>query len=81
MPLKIMIYVLALTHQFSADDCKLSELLGDKVDLILGGHDHSTEMKTVCGHAMYVKADSDLKTQWVMHLFLDEHGKVQSVNL
>jgi 5'-nucleotidase len=72
--------VLALTHQFSADDCKLSAALGDSVDLILGGHDHSTEMKTVCGHAPYVKADSDLKTQWVMTLFLSDDGKVESVD-
>uniref|UniRef100_A0A7S0AHD1 5'-nucleotidase n=1 Tax=Pyrodinium bahamense TaxID=73915 RepID=A0A7S0AHD1_9DINO len=72
--------VLALTHQFSHDDCKMSKALGGNIDLILGGHDHSTEMTTVCGHAPYVKADSDLKTQWVMTLWLGDDGAVQSVD-
>jgi len=71
--------VLALTHQFSVEDCKFSAAVGEDVDLILGGHDHSTELKTVCGHAPYVKADSDLKTQWVMTLMLTDEGKVESV--
>jgi len=72
--------VLALTHQFSKEDCTMSKELGDSLDLILGGHDHSTEMTTVCGHAPYVKADSDLKTQWIMTLWLDDDGKVESVD-
>jgi len=72
--------VLALTHQFSKDDCAMAKELGDSLDLILGGHDHSTEMTTVCGHAPYVKADSDLKTQWIMTLWLDDDGKVDSVD-
>jgi len=71
--------VLALTHQFSIEDCKFSAAVGEDVDLILGGHDHSTELKTVCGHAPYVKADSDLKTSWVMTLMLTDEGKVESV--
>ncbi|CAE7941594.1 yfkN [Symbiodinium necroappetens] len=71
--------VLALTHQFASEDCKLSKALGKSVDLILGGHDHSTELKTVCGHAPYVKADSDLKTQWKMKLLLTDEGTVDSV--
>merc|ERR1712032_300444 len=54
--------------------------MGDKIDLILGGHDHSTELTTVCGHAPYAKADSDLKTQWIMTLFLGDDGKVSSVD-
>lgn len=58
----------------------MSQKLGDGIDLILGGHDHSTELTTSCGHAPYVKADSDLKTQWVMSLFLDADGKVESVD-
>lgn len=72
--------VLALTHQFSRDDCAFSKALGKDVDLILGGHDHSTEMTTVCGHAPFVKADSDLKTQWIMTLWLNDEGKVLSTD-
>ena len=54
--------------------------MGDSVDLILGGYDHLTEYKTVCGQAPYVKADSDLKTQWVMTLWLDDDGKADSAD-
>jgi len=72
--------VLALSHQFSREDCIMSKAMGDKVDLILGGHDHSTELNTVCGNAPYAKSDSDLKTQWIMTLWLDENGHVNSVD-
>jgi len=72
--------VLALTHQFSREDCAMSRALGDSIDLILGGHDHSTELTTVCGNAPYVKADSDLKTQWIMTLWLNENGGVDDVD-
>lgn len=72
--------VLALTHQFSKEDCELARQMGNKVDLILGGHDHSTEMNQMCGNAMYIKADSDLKTQWIMTLWLGEDGSVESVD-
>merc|ERR1719444_679771 len=69
-----------MTHQFSTSDCELSKHADKHLDLILGAHDHSTEMTTVCGHAPYVKADSDLKTQWIMTLWLNERGKVESVD-
>jgi len=72
--------VIPLTHQFSKQDCELSAALGKDIDLILGGHDHSTEFTSVCGHAPYVKAASDLKTQWIMTLYLDDNGKVDSVD-
>jgi len=72
--------VFALTHQAGASDCQMSEELGDDVDLILGGHDHATELNTNCGPAPYVKADMDLKTQWVMSLFLGDDGRVTSVD-
>jgi len=72
--------ILPLTHQFSDDDCKLSAALGKDIDLILGGHDHSTEYTTTCGHAPLAKADSDLKTQWVMTLWLNDEGEVDSVD-
>jgi len=72
--------VLPLTHQFSKEDCQLSRIMDEEVDLILGGHDHSTEFTSVCGHAPYVKAASDLRTQWVMTLWLDDNGRVESVD-
>mmetsp|Transcript_64659 Transcript_64659/g.166397 ORF Transcript_64659/g.166397 Transcript_64659/m.166397 type:complete len:645 (+) Transcript_64659:80-2014(+) len=72
--------VVPLTHQFSAQDCELSRKLGDSVDLILGGHDHSTEFTSVCGHAPYAKAASNLKTQWILTLWLDDDGHVDSVD-
>eukprot|EP00435_Cladocopium_sp_Y103_P008141 s1861_g2.t1 len=64
--------VLALTHQFAKDDCALAKAAGEDVDLILGGHDHFTDLRSDCGHATYLKADSDLKTQWVMTVLLTE---------
>jgi len=72
--------VVALTHQFEKDDCELSAALGDKVDLILGGHDHTTAWASVCGHAPYAKAASDLKSQWVVTLWLDDDGNVETVD-
>merc|ERR1712218_466708 len=72
--------VIPLTHQFSKEDCELSKNLDTKADLILGGHDHSTEFTSVCGHAPFVKAASDLKTQWVMSLFADDDGVIDSVD-
>jgi len=72
--------VLPMTHQFSKEDCELSKKLGKGADLILGGHDHSTEYTSVCGNAPFVKAASDLKTQWVMTLWLDDDGNVNSVD-
>jgi len=72
--------VVPLTHQFSKEDCQLSKELGTDVDLILGGHDHTTEFTSVCGHAPYAKAASDLKTQWVLTLWLSDQGKVESVD-
>lgn len=72
--------IVPLTHQFSKEDCQLSKELGADVDVILGGHDHSTEYTSVCGHAPYAKAASDLKTQWILTLWLDDKGKVESVD-
>jgi len=72
--------VVALTHQFEKDDCDMSAALGDSVDLILGGHDHTTAYATVCGHAPYAKAASDLKSQWIVTLWLDDAGKVESID-
>lgn len=72
--------VIPMTHQFSAEDCALSKALGDDVDVILGAHDHSTEFTSVCGHAPYLKAASNLKTQWVITLWLNDDGHVESVD-
>ena len=49
------------------------------MDPILGGHDHTTEFTSVCGHAPYAKAASDLKTQWILTLWLSDQGKVESI--
>ena len=62
----------------SKEDCQLSKELGTNVDPILGGHDHTTEFTSVCGHAPYAKAASDLKTQWILTLWLSDQGKVES---
>lgn len=67
--------VLALTHQFAPDDCALAKAAGKDIDLILGGHDHFTDLRSDCGHATYLKADSDLKTQWVMTMLLSDSGQ------
>jgi len=72
--------IVPLTHQFSKEDCEMSKELGKDVDLILGGHDHSTEFTSVCGHAPYAKAASDLKTQWIMTLWLNNEGRVETVD-
>jgi 2',3'-cyclic-nucleotide 2'-phosphodiesterase (5'-nucleotidase family) len=72
--------VIPMTHQFSKEDCELSKKLDTKVDLILGGHDHSTEFTSVCGHAPFVKAASDLKTQWIMTIWLDDDGSVHHID-
>lgn len=72
--------VVPLTHQFSKEDCQLSKELGKDADLILGGHDHTTEYTSVCGHAPYAKAASDLKTQWILTLWLSDEGKVESTD-
>lgn len=71
--------VVALTHQMQDDDCIFAKELGTDVDLILGGHDHKTRIDTSCGHAPYMKADSDLKTQISVSLFLNDAGRVSSV--
>eukprot|EP00913_Durusdinium_trenchii_P034359 g32144.t2 len=71
--------VLALTHQFAKDDCALAKAAGKDLDLILGGHDHFTDLRSDCGHATYLKADSDLKTQWVMTMMLDDEGFSESI--
>ena len=71
--------VLALTHQFAKDDCALAKAAGTNLDLILGGHDHFTDLRSDCGHATYLKADSDLKTQWVMTMLLTDEGSVESI--
>ena len=68
--------VFPLTHQFSKEDCQLSKELGTNVDPILGGHDHTTEFTSVCGHAPYAKAGSDLKTQWILTLWLSDRCEV-----
>ncbi len=61
-------YIIALTHQNSADDCLLSNAVPE-IDLIVGGHDHRSQTNMDCGHAMYVKATQDWINIW--HIKID----------
>jgi len=72
--------VVPLTHQFSREDCDLSKELGEDIAVILGGHDHATEFTSVCGHAPFAKAASNLKTQWIITLWVNDDGKVADVD-
>ncbi len=61
--------VVALTHEAHAQDCQLSaEVPG--IDLIVGGHDHAAMMNTQCGGAPLVKATSDWRDVWSVHVDL-----------
>lgn len=73
--------IVALTHQFNAEDCTLSGALGGDVDLILGGHDHTGRLEKGCGGSTFIKADSDLKTMWVVDLHLASDGTVSHQDL
>ena len=66
--------IVLLTHQFSKEDCQLSKELGTDVDLIFGGHDHTSEFTS------YAKAASDRKTQGSPTVWLSDQGKVESVD-
>ncbi|GAA5534046.1 bifunctional metallophosphatase/5'-nucleotidase [Deinococcus aluminii] len=64
-------YVIALTHEDAAADCRLSAAVPG-LDLIVGGHDHDAMFNTQCGHAPYVKASSDWKNVWRIQVNLDD---------
>ncbi|CAI5718627.1 unnamed protein product [Hyaloperonospora brassicae] len=58
--------VIALTHQgFAADNRFAAEVQG--VDLIVGGHDHTSMLETKFG-TPYVKADFDFRSIWKTHI-------------
>lgn len=63
-------FVIALTHEDAADDCALSAQVSG-IDFIVGGHDHSMMSNTMCGHAPYVKATSDLRNLWAITVDLN----------
>ncbi|TYZ56910.1 hypothetical protein PybrP1_006076 [[Pythium] brassicae (nom. inval.)] len=59
-------FIIALTHQDLADDNRLSKEVAG-VNLIYGGHDHSSMLQTNFG-APYLKADFDFRSIWMSHL-------------
>ncbi|DAZ94794.1 TPA: hypothetical protein N0F65_002407 [Lagenidium giganteum] len=59
-------YVIALTHQTMSDDNRLSkEVKG--IDVIYGGHEHTTMMQTQFG-TPYLKSEFDFRTLWASHI-------------
>ena len=73
--------VIALTHQSYADDCLLASRTENMLDLVLGGHDHESMVQTTCGHAPYIKADSDLKSLWSITLTISPELTLHSYDL
>lgn len=67
-------FVIAMTHQFIADDNKfVSEVKG--VDLILGGHDHALMLQSNYG-TPYLKSEFDFRRVWKSHVeFFRAGGK------
>lgn len=52
-------YVIALTHMRFPNDCRLAENV-EEIDLILGGHDHVYDVRTVNGRHV-VKSGTDFR--------------------
>jgi 2',3'-cyclic-nucleotide 2'-phosphodiesterase (5'-nucleotidase family) len=50
-------YIIALTHQSAAEDCKLSTTVSG-INLIVGGHEHRMQANTDCGQAPFIKVSS-----------------------
>jgi 2',3'-cyclic-nucleotide 2'-phosphodiesterase (5'-nucleotidase family) len=61
-------YIIALTHQSAAEDCKLSTTVPD-INLIVGGHEHRMQANTDCGQAPFIKATQDWQNIW--HVKID----------
>ncbi|DBA04028.1 TPA: hypothetical protein N0F65_009375 [Lagenidium giganteum] len=59
-------FVIALTHQDLADDNRLSKDVKG-IDIIYGGHDHSSMLQTNFG-TPYLKADFDFRSVWSSHI-------------
>lgn len=58
--------IIALTHQDLVDDNRLSEEVGG-IDLIIGGHDHSSMLQTHYG-TPYIKSDFNFRSIWKTHI-------------
>ncbi|MBI1724856.1 MAG: bifunctional metallophosphatase/5'-nucleotidase [Candidatus Tectomicrobia bacterium] len=65
--------VIALTHLGMEEDLDLARRLPG-VDLILGGHEHDAQLGRA-GAALVLKADSDLRTAWVVEATVPAQGR------
>uniref|UniRef100_A0AAV1TVI9 5'-nucleotidase n=1 Tax=Peronospora matthiolae TaxID=2874970 RepID=A0AAV1TVI9_9STRA len=59
-------FIIALTHQDLVDDNRFSKDVAG-VDLIIGGHDHTSMLQTNYG-TPYIKADFDFRSIWKTHV-------------
>ncbi|KUG00044.1 Mitogen-activated protein kinase MMK1 [Phytophthora nicotianae] len=59
-------FIIAMTHQDLADDNRLSKEVAG-IDLIIGGHDHTSMLQTNYG-TPYLKSDFDFRSIWKSHV-------------
>ncbi|GMF59715.1 unnamed protein product [Phytophthora fragariaefolia] len=59
-------FIIAMTHQDLADDNRMSKEVAG-IDLIIGGHDHTSMLQTNYG-TPYLKADFDFRSIWQSHV-------------
>jgi 5'-nucleotidase len=68
--------VIALTHMRAPNDERLANEAGDVIDLILGGHDHHYDVKSVGKHGVYVcKSGTDFRDLTEITMMFDEKSK------
>eukprot|EP01103_Thecamoeba_quadrilineata_P005178 TRINITY_DN15007_c0_g1_i1.p1 TRINITY_DN15007_c0_g1~~TRINITY_DN15007_c0_g1_i1.p1 ORF type:complete len:569 (-),score=101.84 TRINITY_DN15007_c0_g1_i1:104-1810(-) len=67
--------IVALTHLTWRNDCLLSRE-NPGIDLILGGHDHSSMLNTQCGRAPVVKSTSDWRDVWTIQASFTKTNEV-----
>ena len=68
--------VIALTHQSVEDDAALlQQLRVDGPDLIIGGHEHETQVRQVHGRWL-LKADADAISAIVARVSIDKQGRI-----
>lgn len=61
--------VVAVTHQsMDADQAMLEELGDSGPDLVIGGHEHNRQTRTVAGRPI-LKADADARTAWRVDVY------------
>ncbi|MEO7796074.1 MAG: 5'-nucleotidase C-terminal domain-containing protein, partial [Thermoanaerobaculia bacterium] len=56
-------FVVALTHQELGEDERLAEEFGDRIDWIVGGHEHVAQFRKI-GTTTITKADADAKSAY-----------------